>query len=291
MITVQQAYEQLRQQLQSIYDQREAAAVSAAVILHITGLNNSGRIIHKHKPFTPGQELDYKNITAALLQHQPLQYVLHEAHFYGMHLYVDESVLIPRPETEELVDWIIDKLNTKYSINNIQYSMLDIGTGSGCIAIALKKHLSFANVHAIDISEKALAIAKKNADAQANGVQFHLLDILNENLWQMLPMFNVIVSNPPYITQKEKSDMHNNVLQYEPHTALFVREEQPLLFYEKIAAFGLQHLHNNGLLFFEINEAYGTAMIELLAAKGYQNIELRKDMQGKDRIIKAVLLR
>ena len=286
MTTVQQAYEQLRQQLQTLYDQREANAIAAAVIAHITGFDNTGRLVNKHKQLTQEQEDTYHTMTKELLRQKPLQYVLHEAHFYGMDLYVDESVLIPRPETEELVDWIIKEKGAR---DKGQYSILDIGTGSGCIPIALKKHHLVAEVHAIDISEQALAVAQRNAEAQGTSVQFHLLDILNESLWGQLHKFDIIVSNPPYITEKEAEEMHNNVLLHEPHTALFVPDTQPLLFYEAIASFGLQHLHNNGLLFFEINEAYGKEMNEMLQAKGYQNIELRKDMQGKDRMIKAEL--
>ena len=154
----------------------------------------------------------------------------------------------------------------------------------------MKKHLHNANVHAIDIAENALAVAKKNAEAQSTAIHFYLLDILVEDLWQTLPKFDIIVSNPPYITKKEAKDMHNNVLQYEPHTALFVPDEQPLLFYKAIAAFGLQHLNNHGQLFFEINEVYGREIAEMLTANGFRNIEAKKDMQGKDRMIKAALL-
>ena len=289
MTTVQQAYEQLRQQLQILYDQREAAAIAAAVIMHITGLDNIGRLINKHQQLTQEQEQYYHAITKELFQQKPLQYILHEAPFYGMDLYVDETVLIPRPETEELVQWIIDEVNTNSSRFNIPYSILDIGTGSGCIPIALGKHLPATAVHAIDISEKALAVAQRNAAAQGVPVQFHILDILNKSDWKQLSRFDIIVSNPPYITEKEAMDMHNNVLLHEPHTALFVPDEQPLLFYEAIASFGLQHLNNNGLLFFEINEAYGKEVVNMLAARGYQNVELKKDMQGKDRMVKAVL--
>ena len=216
-----------------------------------------------------------------------------------MNLYVDESVLIPRPETEELVHWIIDegsrfksqdsRNKEKETKDKGQDLILDIGTGSGCIPIAIKKHLPATEVHAIDISEKALAVAKKNAEAQETSIQFHLLDILDKNLWQQLKKFDIIVSNPPYITEKEAEEMHNNVLLHEPHAALFVPNEQPLLFYEAIASFGLQHLNIGGLLFFEINEVYGKEVTAMLAAKGYQHIELRKDMQGKDRMMKAVL--
>lgn len=289
MTTVQQAYEQLRQQLQTLYDQREAAAIAAAVITHITGLDNTGRLINKHQQLTQEQEEYYHAITKELFQQKPLQYILHEAPFYSMHLYVDENVLIPRPETEELVQWIIDEVNAQSPLFNFPYSILDIGTGSGCIPIALRKHLPATAVHAIDISEKALAVAQKNAAVQGVPVQFHILDILNKSDWEQLPRFDIIVSNPPYITEKEAMDMHNNVLLHEPHTALFVPDEQPLLFYEAIASFGLRHLNNNSLLFFEINEAYGKEVVNMLAARGYQNVELKKDMQGNDRMVKAVL--
>lgn len=288
----------MRAQLRPLYEPREAAVIAAAVIKHITGLDNTGRLIHKKILFTPAQEQMFYTITKALLRQKPLQYILHEAPFYGMDLYVDENVLIPRPETEELVDWIIKEVNIQVpaprdqgSNFKVQYSIIDIGTGSGCIPIALKKHLPAAAVHAIDISEKALAVAKKNAEAQETTIQFHVLDILDEDLWRQLPVFDVVVSNPPYITKKEMAAMHNNVLLHEPHTALFVPDEKPLLFYEAIAAFGLQHLNNNGCLFFEINEVYGREIIEMLASNSYQNIELKKDMQGKDRMIKAALFR
>jgi len=292
MTTIQQAYKQLRQQLQTIYDQREAGAMAAVVIAHISGFDNTGRLVNKHKQLTQEQEYTYHLIMKGLLQQKPLQYILHEAPFYGMSLYVDENVLIPRPETEELVDWII-KEGTRDKEQDSGYkrvdSILDIGTGSGCIPIAIKKHLPAAEVHAIDISEKALAVAERNAATHGTIIQLHLLDILNKSLWEHFDKFDNIVSNPPYITEKEAEDMHDNVLLHEPHNALFVPNEQPLLFYEAIASFGLQHLNSGGLLFFEINEAYGQEVAGMLTGKGYQNIELRKDMQGKDRMIKAVL--
>lgn len=290
MTTVQQAYEQLRAKLQTVYDGREAAAIAAVVVKHVTGLDNTGRLIHKQQPLTQEEGQKFTAMTTALLAQAPLQYVLHNAPFYGMDLYVNEHVLIPRPETEELVDWIINVVNENGSRFKNSISILDIGTGSGCIPIALQKHLPAASVHAIDISEKALAVAQQNAAAQGTPVHFHLLDILNVQYWQHLQQFDIIVSNPPYITGKEAAEMHRNVLQYEPHTALFVPDEEPLLFYEAIARFALQHLNKNGLLFFEINEAYGNEVMNMLATKGYQNIVLRKDMQSKDRMIQAALL-
>jgi release factor glutamine methyltransferase len=201
-----------------------------------------------------------------------------------MKFYVDESVLIPRPETEELVEWVcLEIRNSKFEIRNL----LDIGTGSGCIPIALKKEISSVEIFALDISEGALNAAKLNATAQQTEIDFHLINILNKDEWNQLPNFDIIVSNPPYVKQSESSAMHQNVLQYEPHLALFVDDEDALKFYKVIAEFSLTHLNKNGKLFFEINEALGKKVSELLQRCGYTNIKLRKDLQGKDRMIKA----
>ncbi len=288
-MTVQQAYQRLTIQLNIIYDRREAAAIASLVVEHVTGFANSSRIMHKDMILSNAQAVLFNECAAQLAVHKPLQYVLHEAPFYGMNFYVDESVLIPRPETEELVEWIINEINIRYSIINDQYSMLDVGTGSGCIPVVVKTKLPLLTVHAVDISANALQVAAKNAAQQNTVIIFHELDILDKDCWQQLPQFDIIVSNPPYIAQREATDMHNHVLQYEPHLALFVPDKQPLLFYEKITLFGLQHLKEGGRLYFEINEVYGKEINELLAANGYTNIELRKDMQGKDRMIRAQL--
>lgn len=229
-----------------------------------------------------------------------------------MNLYVDENVLIPRPETEELVSWIaafglpvtgyhlpvneangnIAGLNNKTQSpetgNQQPVSVLDIGTGSGCIPVALKKRQPGWDVHAVDISAGALEVARKNALQQGAAVNFTLLDILDETAWQQLGVFDVIVSNPPYIRASEAATMHTNVLEFEPHTALFVPDEDALLFYRKIADFALAHLHVSGFLFFEINEALGNAVCDMLAAKGFIDIELKKDLQSKDRMVRAV---
>ena len=214
-----------------------------------------------------------------------MQYVLHEAYFCRMKLYVDEHVLIPRPETEELVSWIIE--DVRHGMRDIQRTMLDVGTGSGCIAIALKKNLPEADVYAIDVSEKALQVAKKNAVQQHTEIQFSEIDILNTETRKSLPVLDYIISNPPYIKEEEAFQMNDNVVKFEPHVALFVPDHNPLLFYEVISTFGLQHLKNNGKIFFEINEVSGDEVTKLLTAKGYKKIELKKDMQGKDRMIKA----
>ena len=279
-MTVQEAYKQLQAQLCALYDDREAANIADLVIEHITGQRRIDRIMNKQAPVTAEQQATIQQYAKQLLQQTPIQYVLHEAWFAGMKLYVDENVLIPRPETEELVSWIAD--------TRLPVTVLDIGTGSGCIPIALKKKMPGWNVHAVDISAGALEVARRNDLEQNTDVTFHLLDILDEIAWQRLPMFDVIVSNPPYIRESEAASMHTNVLNFEPHTALFVPDEDALLFYKKIADFALTHLRINGLLLFEINEALGKAVCDMLAGKGFSEIELRQDLQGKDRMVRAV---
>ena len=285
-MTVQEAYKQLMYQLFELYDDREAANIADMVTEHITGFKRIDRLINKQFPLSSEQKDLLNNCTAQLLEHNPVQYVLHEASFAGMQFYVDENVLIPRPETEELVQWITKEV---YSLESGVYSLLDIGTGSGCIPVALKKKISSLEVDALDISAGALEVAKKNAAIQHTEINFYQLDILNEEEWKRLPKFDMIVSNPPYIKQSEANEMHKNVLQHEPHIALFVPDEDGLLFYKAVAAFGLLHLKNKGKLFFEINEALGKEVCKLLEEYGYTNIELKKDMQGKDRMVKAGL--
>ncbi len=285
-MTVGEAYTELSTDLRAIYEPREAQNIANLVIEHITGFANSNRILHKPDILTNQQEVTFQQIKSELLTGKPLQYALHETYFYGMKFYVDESVLIPRPETEELVEWILsDVQSTMY---NVQCEIMDVGTGSGCIPIAIKKGLPKAAVSALDVSEKALAVAKKNAAGQNTEVLFFKADILDEETWKALPLLDYIISNPPYIVQSEAVFMNDNVLKYEPHLALFVEDKNPLQFYNAISSFGLTHLTNGGKLFFEINEAFGKEVVALLSEKGYRNIELRKDLQGKDRMVKAI---
>ena len=220
---------------------------------------------------------------AGLKKHRPIQYIIGETEFYGLLFKVNEHVLIPRPETEELVSWIIE--NSKLKTQNLKLKILDIGTGSGCIPISLAKNLPNANLSTIDISSEALKTAKINA--QLNDVSVHFIekDILNTH--NLPETYNIIVSNPPYVRELEKEQMHNNVLANEPHLALFVKDLNPLLFYDKIADLAKSHLTKNGYLYFEINQYLGKETIELLRSKGFKNIELRKDIFGADRMIKA----
>ena len=285
-MTIQQSYKQLLFQLYEMYGDREAANIADIVIENITGFKKVDRLINKQFLLNEEQLQLLNDYTNELLKHKPVQYVLNEVWFAGMKLYVDENVLIPRPETEELVEWIV---KTVASRKSQVASILDIGTGSGCIPVALKKKLLSVEVHALDISEEALNVAKRNAAIQQTEINFHLLNILDKNLWRQLPKFDIIVSNPPYVTQGEASSMQKNVLQYEPHLALFVDDEDAMKFYKAIAEFGLKHLNENGQLFFEINEMMGKQICDLLNQYRYLNIELKKDLQNKDRMIKATL--
>lgn len=214
--------------------------------------------------------------------HFPIQYIFNKADFYGFEFYVDENVLIPRPETEELVHWILND-------NNNQNSLLDIGTGSGCIPISIKKNKPDWNVSALDVSEKALTIAKQNAVKNEVEIEFILADILNSTFTIQHSQFNVIVSNPPYIPSKEKELMSTSTVQFEPHLALFVPNENPIIFYDKIADFAKQHLEKNGKLYFELNEFNANDVKILLQQKGFQNIEIKKDFSGKDRMLRCEL--
>ena len=213
---------------------------------------------------------------------KPLAQIIGEWEFYGVPLKVNEHTLIPRPETEELVKLIITENEHKDSL-----SILDIGTGTGCIALALKKEIPHANVFAYDISKDALRVATSNAEQNSLNVNFNEIDILNWETQNIIEKFDVIVSNPPYITMDEKKIMHKNVLDYEPHLALFVENDNPLLFYSTIANFSLIHLIEKGSLYFEINENYGEGVVNLLGQKSFNNIELIKDINDKDRIVKC----
>jgi release factor glutamine methyltransferase len=239
----------------------------------------------------------WKTIISELKTEKPIQYITGEAWFYGLRFEVNENTLIPRPETEELVEWIVESQKSIVENLKIQKSnnltILDIGTGSGCIPITLKKEIPNAQVSAIDISEKALEMARKNALDNQVEVNFIHQDILTSqhlNLSTSQPLlFDVIVSNPPYVRNLEKQEIKRNVLDYEPHLALFVADSDALLFYRKIAQLALKSLSPNGKLFFEINQYLGKETVELLEQLGFKNIELRKDFVGNDRMICASL--
>lgn len=226
------------------------------------------------------------NALKALKQEQPIQYIIGKTEFYGLPFVVNKDVLIPRPETEELVDWVVNSV-TSIEVEK-PLNILDIGTGSGCIAISLAKSIPNAKIYAVDISEKAIQVAKRNAKLNDVEVDFFEADILSMKPNHPSLMFDIIVSNPPYVRVKEKKQMRNNVLNNEPHLALFVKDENPLLFYNAISDLAINKLNKKGLLFFEINEYLGNDTIQLLKEKQFKNIELKQDIFKKDRMIKAI---
>ena len=231
--------------------------------------------------------IDLKNIVKRLQKEEPIQYILGSTEFYGLPFLVNENTLIPRTETEELIAWVIDEIKVLANNKITELSILDIGTGTGCIPISLAKNLTSLNISAIDISPEALIIAKQNAILNKVTIEFIELDILNA---ESLPQeYDIIISNPPYVRELEKKEIKNNVLENEPHLALFVADENPLIFYNKIADLAKQQLFENGMLFFEINQYLGKETVSMLAEKGFKNIQLKKDLFGNDRMIKCVL--
>ena len=224
-----------------------------------------------------------------LKQQKPIQYILGETEFYGLPFKVNENTLIPRQETEELVEWIINEFGTR----NSEFRILDIGTGSGCIAVSLAKNLPNAKVYALDVSREAIKVAKENAKLNSLDIEFIEADILSvchADLVSGSHKFDVIVSNPPYVRNLEKELMQSNVLENEPHLALFVENENPLQFYKAITDFAISNLNQKGVLFFEINEYLGKEMIQLLSDSHFKDIELKQDMFKKDRMIRGVLI-
>ena len=289
MKTVKQVSADFSGQLSTIYDVNEVNSLCTMVLENVVNISSAKiRAFPETEISTPDIERITRILTR-LTTGEPIQYILGYAEFYGLTFKVNPSVLIPRPETEELVDWILS------SVGSSQLAVgrfLDIGTGSGCIPISLKKNLDDAQVSAIDISHKALQTAKENAQLNKVDINFIQDDILNPTNHSLLTThYSLIISNPPYVTLEDKKLMHTNVTDFEPHTALFVPEDDPLIFYKAIANFASTHLEKDGLLFFEINESYGKEIVNILNDKQFTNIELRKDMNGKDRMVKAVYSR
>ena len=279
---MQATIELIRSELQGLYPDTEIRSFTKLLISKLTGFSNTEIILNKNTIFSAEQRKILDSFIEKLKIHMPIQYILGKTEFYGLEFIVNQSVLIPRPETEELVEWILNSVH-----DNSNLKLLDIGTGSGCIAIGLKNNLTQSQITAFDISEEALLIAQKNAELNNLKINFEQVDILkNLNLNEK---WDVIVSNPPYIPENEKIEISQNVLDFEPHLALFVPEFDPLVFYKKIADFGKAHLNENGSLFFEIHYTKANQIIELLKSLGYFEIELRKDIYKNDRMIKAKL--
>ena len=271
---------------------QEASEIESFFFILTEYLHHLKRIDISLNPDFEVSETDlekWNTIISELKTEKPIQYITGEAWFYGYRFEVNENTLIPRPETEELVEWIVD--STKLEAGSKKLNILDIGTGSGCIPISLKKEIPNSNVFSVDVSEKALEMAKKNAVDNEAEVHFILQNILEIDNLKQLPasnfqlQFDIIVSNPPYVRNLEKQEIKKNVLDYEPHLALFVEDTDALLFYRKIAQLALTSLTPNGKLFFEINQYLGKETVELLENLGFKNIELRKDFVGNDRMI------
>jgi release factor glutamine methyltransferase len=273
---------QFTQELTPIFDEMEIESFFYIVLEAFHQLKRIDLALNPDLEINDLQLLQWEAVLLQLKEQKPIQYIMGETEFFGLPFYVNENTLIPRPETEELVDWISRDL-TINECNDLK--ILDIGTGSGCIAIALAKKFTNAQVFAIDVSEKALATAQKNAIRNEVNVTFIQKNILEiENLEQQ---FDIIVSNPPYVRNLEKVEIHKNVLAYEPHLALFVEDDNALVFYQKITELAAKNLSENGQLYFEINQYLGKEMIKLLSENNFATIELRKDIYGNDRMIKA----
>ena len=271
------------QELSSLYDEKE---IESFFYIILESFHNKKRI---DLALDPTMEMDamqllrWESVLADLKKEKPIQYILGETEFYGLPFLVNENTLIPRPETEELVEWILQ--SEKFEVQNTKLKLLDVGTGSGCIAISLAKNLPNSLVSAIDVSEKALETAKQNAKMNTIEVNFILKNILETD--DLEQNFDIIVSNPPYVRMLEKQEIKPNVLEYEPHLALFVEDDDALLFYRKIAVLGMKNLSENGLLYFEINQYLGKETVALLDDLGFKNIELKKDIYGNDRMVRG----
>lgn len=265
--------------LSQIYGKSEAQSIARIVFEDAFQIKRPSDQLFSNTNFEQLQSIQKR-----LLNHEPIQYILGEADFYGLKFKVNENVLIPRPETEELVYWIIETARqSKRSL-----SILDIGTGSGCMPITLKTELPTYRISACDISEKALAIAQENAILNDVKIDFFQLDILNKKEWGSIENFDIIVSNPPYIPHSERALMPENVLKFEPALALFVEENDPLIFYKTITEFALQKLNKEGFLFFEMNEYNAEKVAKMMKMKGLNNVQIQKDLQNKDRMVRAM---
>lgn len=275
------------QELSSLYEEQEIESFFYIILEKLHGLKRIDLALNPQTVMDGAHLKQWKNIVSELKKQRPVQYILGETEFYGLRFLVNENTLIPRPETEELVELIIE--STNYEIRNTKLKVLDIGTGSGCIAISLAKHIPTSEVYAIDVSEKALDLAKKNAELNKVAIDFistNILDVVNLSAVAGLDkQFDIIVSNPPYVRNLEKDEIKPNVLEYEPHLALFVDDIDPLLFYRKIAELAIKNLNPNGKLYFEINQYLGKETIKLLEDFGFRNVELKKDIYGNDRMI------
>jgi len=275
--------EEFENSLSEIYPKREVESIFLLAVEHVLGWSRLKIVIEINTLLNKPQINDFKCIKDLLIKHVPIQYAIGSTEFYGLEFSVNKHVLIPRQETEELVRWV---LNTIQQTGLAELKIVDIGTGSGCIPISIDKNLNNAQVFGLDVSINALEVANKNNEINDTKVHFSALDILQDDLSNYSDI-DVIVSNPPYVLPSEKQLMHSNVLNHEPHLALFVEENDPLVFYKRIAQLALESLKKRGFLFFEINERYGQETLNLLVSVGYEDIIVKKDINGKDRMIRC----
>ena len=266
--------------LESHYPTSEIDSFFKIILEDVLNLSKIDFALEPNKIVSDDKNIKIDEIISRLTEHQPIQHLIGFTEFMDLKIMVNEHVLIPRPETEELIRWILNDYSMAPNLD-----ILDIGTGSGCIPIALSKNLNNVNVSSIDVSIKAIETAKKNAEINKVNINFIHQDILTTN--QLSQQYDVIVSNPPYVRNLEKAEMQKNVLEFEPHLALFVEDNNPLIFYKKIAELAISALKPKGALYYEINQYLGKETIELLKQIGFKNIELKKDMFGNDRMIKA----
>ena len=273
-------------ELSSLYDEKEIESFFYIILEQFHNKKRIDLALNPEMEMDTLQLLRWETVLSELKKEKPIQYILGETEFYGLRFLVNENTLIPRPETEELVEWIISNsegLRQAQSDKSAKLKLLDIGTGSGCIAISLAKNLQNSEVSAIDVSEKALETANKNAQINEVEVNFILKNILETE--DLEHQFDIIVSNPPYVRNLEKADIKSNVLEFEPHLALFVDDNDALLFYRKIAELAKKNLSENGRLYFEINQYLGKETVELLENLGFKEVILKKDIYGNDRMI------
>ena len=282
------SYQQLWRLLAQTYGEGEAKAIARMVFEVRYGLTFSDILLGKDTQLSSEHQEDLQEIVCRLQNNEPVQYVLGEAVFCGRTFHVAPGVLIPRPETEELCRWVVQEVEGQSSISDSQFSILDIGTGSGCIAITLAAELPASRVVAWDISSQALSIARENALRLGVSVAFEEVDALAPHLSSLISHLSIIVSNPPYICNKEREAMEANVLDYEPAQALFVPDDNPLLFYRAIAQYALLALQEGGRLFFEINPLYVDDLREMLCAMRFSRVVTRNDAYGKTRMIQAI---
>jgi release factor glutamine methyltransferase len=296
-MNIGEAEKHIRQQLNNLYDGSESASIALLLLEHCTTFTATDIVLHREQAMTTEQEERLEAALQRLQKAEPLQYITNKAWFYGLELYVDKNVLIPRPETEELVDWVVRDVKasgkdvfekgTTDADATTSLKIVDVGTGSGCIALAVKKAMPKAEVWGCDVNEEALNVARRNGSSLNVRVDFQGINFLDAPQQKFLPTVDIIISNPPYIPLVQKDSLHPNVVEHEPHTALFVQDEDPLIFYKAIAHFGKKRLYQNGAIYVEVHEDLSNEAAAVFDSTGYRAVELKKDMQGKNRMLKA----